>query len=113
MHITKNGATKKVTKGTYDNIYKKMGWVPVNGHVNIQGSKAHVEFMSPSPAKNPPMRESFVQPPEPEPIREETVTDFTNMGYQQLLAYARERGISLGKVRQRDEIIDLLKRETE
>lgn len=107
MHIKRGNSLKKVTKGAYNSVYRKLGWVPIDNHTNIQGSKAHVEYVSPKPVKSGYRRNLSDIEDQPEDDSE----DLDTMSYSELFTYAKDHGVSLGRTRQREEIIDLLKRE--
>lgn len=98
MHITKNNTVKNVTKGVYNAHFKDMGWIPYNAHVNIQGSNTHTEFLTHEDTPD---------------YTEDEDLNFDTMSHKELLAFAKRHDISLGRVRQKDEIIDLLKQEYE
>lgn len=91
MHITKDNEIKNVTKGAYKTYFEDTGWSPCD--TRYQGVSDYVEKLSYKSDDEDP--------------------DFDTMSHKELLAFAKRHDISLGRVRQKDEIIDLLKQEYE
>lgn len=108
MFITKNGMVKSVTKGVYKELYEHNGWEP-SGEVEFIDNKGKT-FMHPQPIEDSSY--SFSQTDYTYDDYSK-VTDFEDMSYQELLSYAKDHGIQLGRVRKQEDIIALLRGELE
>lgn len=118
MFITKNGMVKSVTKGVYKESYEANGWVPCDNPELFPKAHTGKTFMSPQPKMKDSYNQNLRHTRHRQQFEQEFMEDyssdnFEDMSYQELLAYAKEQGIQLGRVRKQEDIISLLRGEYE
>lgn len=104
-----------VAKSVFKELYESAGWVPCEDPQLVTKTNMGKTFMHSQPdvsyshtARRDRYRNSYESPTVEEDFEED---DFDNMSYQDLLAYAKDHGIQLGKIRKQEDIIDLLRGE--